>query len=63
MSLPDDESLSLGSAYSSICEVLCGGAFLWKVPGLASALRLCISASPVGIRLLETAGRLKDPLD
>ena len=63
MSLPDDESLSLGSAYSSICEVLRGGAFLWKVPGLASGVRLRISASPVGTRLLETAGHLKDPLD
>ena len=63
MSLADDESLSLGSAYSSICEVLRGGAFLWKVPGLASGVRLRISASPVGTRLLETAGRLKDPLD
>lgn len=61
MSLPDDESL--GSEYSSVCEVLRGGAFLWKVPGLVSGVRLCVSASPVGTRLLETAGRLKDPLD
>lgn len=61
MILPDDESL--GSEYSKVCEVLRGRAFLWKVPGLVSGVRLCVSASPVGTLLLETAGRLKDPLD
>jgi len=62
MNLPDNETPER-SKYSRVCELLCGGTFLWKAPRLPSGVRLCSKASLVGTRLLGTAGRLNDPLD
>lgn len=52
------------SEESTICGLHRGAPDLWNAPGLASVVRLRDwSASVLGSRLLETAGRLEDPLD
>lgn len=60
--LPEDDRLP--SEESGICELHRGAPDLWNAPGLASVVRLRVwSASVLGSRLLETAGRLEDPLE
>jgi hypothetical protein len=58
----------LAASEESACCGLHRGADRWNAPpGLASVVRLracwSLSASVLGSRLLETAGRLEDPLD
>lgn len=60
--LPEDERLP--SEKSGIRWLHRGAPDLWNAPGLASVVRLRVwSASVLGSRLLETAGRLEDPLE
>jgi hypothetical protein len=60
--LPEDDRLP--SEESGTCGLHRGAPDLWNAPGLASVVRLrAWSASVLGSRLLETAGRLDDPLE
>ena len=61
--LPEDDR-PLVSDESPTCGLHRGADDRWNAPGLASVVRLRVcSASVLGSRLLETAGRLEDPLD